>query len=205
MEEAAVRSRGPAVMLVLFGLFVAGVALVATYRDTLAAEVRHHRGVNGVEAHRALILAAAREAGVDPYLLAGMVFQESKGDPGAVSPVGALGLMQLRPETARERAGELGLPAPTREDLLGDPALNLRLGVEYLVYLERRYGGDVEAALCAYNGGPTRLDRWIVEAGGYASWLAKQEREGTSQVLGYARSCLLYADIFRDRGLFEGL
>jgi soluble lytic murein transglycosylase len=123
------------------------------------------------------IQVAAREAGLDPYILAGLVATESSGRPGAKSSAGALGLTQLRPDTAAEQARLMGLPEPSERQLLTDPALNLRLGAGYLARLVKRQGGSLPQALMAYNTGPTRFNKWINEAGGYEAWLASKKSD----------------------------
>ena len=102
------------------------------------------------------LAAAAREAGVDPWLLAGLARQESLFVPHARSPRGAIGLLQLIPTTASVHSRRLGLG--TRPDLL-DPALNLRLGALELASLIDSFHA-VEPALAAYNAGFSRSKRW---------------------------------------------
>lgn len=92
---------------------------------------------------------AARRYGVDPALIRAVIQAESAGDPSAVSPAGAQGLMQLMPETARE----LGVTDPF------DPEQNIMAGTRYLRMLLDRYGGDVRLALEAYNRGMGSLER----------------------------------------------
>jgi len=166
--------------------------------ERVARPVMASVGYRRVEGHAELIRAAAAEFGLDPNLLAGVALAESGGRPDAVSNAGALGMFQLMLPTARERAALLGLNEPEREDLLADPALNARLSAHYLRWLARRYGGDFEAALVAYNTGPGRLDGWIRIHGSYPAW--RSENEGESDVLGYARRVLAYRDEFVARG-----
>jgi len=91
---------------------------------------------------------AAAGANISPTLLSALVWQESRWNPQAVSPKGAMGLAQLMPATARD----LGVnPA--------DPVQNLTGGARYLRYLLDQFGGDVEKALAAYNAGPGRVQR----------------------------------------------
>jgi beta-lactamase regulating signal transducer with metallopeptidase domain len=108
--------------------------------------------------------AAARH-GIDPELLALVVLMESRGNPQAVSSMGARGLVQLLPGTARRIAEARGLPEPTLTDL-DDPATNLDLGAWFLArQLEAFAQPDpertVEHALAAYNGGPNTVRAWL--------------------------------------------
>jgi len=97
-----------------------------------------------------VLIREALDQGVDPSLLRGVMIAESGGDPGAVSPAGAQGLMQLMPETARA----LGVRNPF------DPTQSVRGGAQYLRSLLDRFDGDVERALAAYNAGPGAVERY---------------------------------------------
>ena len=109
--------------------------------------------------YRELVTSRARELGLDPYLLAGLIRQESAFVPDIVSPAGATGLTQVMPATGRQLAGAVGLRGFTAE-MLETPELNVRLGTRFLSDLSRRYNGDVPLILSAYNAGPTRANRW---------------------------------------------
>ena len=185
-------------------LLAGGIAFVARDHWTEAIRAaRNYSGYRRVEGHREVIAAAARESIVDPYLLAGLMMAESSGRVSVRSNKGALGLFQLMPTTAGERARVLGLPEPTEEELLSDPLLNARLGADYLSWLLDRNGGDVERALVAYNAGPARLDRWIDEAGGWEAWRDERRAAGNSDVLAYVDKVRRYTDRFRSKALFE--
>lgn len=95
-------------------------------------------------------------------LINAVIAQESSGIPHAVSSAGAIGLMQIMPETAKEIAEELGLKAYD----LTDPATNVRFGAHYLEKLIKAFGGDVELALTAYHSGIGRVKRLLKRAGG---------------------------------------
>ena len=106
---------------------------------------------------RAELTDAASRASVDPFLVAAVVREESSFDPQARSRVGARGLMQLMPDTARQLARGRGLPSG--EEVLVDPAANLVLGSAYLAALMREFG-EPRLAIAAYNAGPARVREW---------------------------------------------
>jgi soluble lytic murein transglycosylase len=107
---------------------------------------------------RSEVTAAAQRAGVDPFLVAALVREESSYHPRALSRAGARGLMQLMPATARPMAEHRGL-AFAGGDLLDDPGLNLEIGTAFLAGLLREFK-DPRLALAAYNAGPGRLRQW---------------------------------------------
>lgn len=109
--------------------------------------------------HVDTILRYSHEYELDPHLVAAVIFTESKFQADAVSEVGAVGLMQLMPETAGEMAEEIALPSPSPSELQGSD-LNIRLGCRYLRYLSNRFESQ-ELALAAYNAGPSIVDEWI--------------------------------------------
>jgi soluble lytic murein transglycosylase len=100
----------------------------------------------------------ARENGLDPALLAAVIYQESKFRSDAHSASGAIGLMQLTPSTARGIAVRTGGTAFTTNDLY-NPEINIRYGAWYLANLFRKYG-DERLVLAAYNAGQGNVDRW---------------------------------------------
>ena len=106
----------------------------------------------------ATLRAQAAETGLDPALVAALIWQESTFDPQAVSGPGARGLMQIMPPTGREIARNLGLKYTI--DMLHDPDLGLELGTRYLKRMIDGFGGRVDKALAAYNAGPNRVATW---------------------------------------------
>ena len=96
-----------------------------------------------------IVAAAAAEHDLPEALIHAVIRAESNYDPGAVSPKGAVGLMQLMPGTARE----LGVSDAR------DPAANVRAGTQYLKRLLGMFGNDVAVALAAYNAGPAAVAR----------------------------------------------
>ena len=109
--------------------------------------------------HQGLIEHWAVERSLDPLWVAAVVKSESGFRADARSAVGALGLMQLMPETAEWLAELEGIASPGPDQLL-EPELNIRLGTLYLAILLERYSGDRVAALAAYNAGPSTVARW---------------------------------------------
>ena len=95
------------------------------------------------------IESAARKSGLDPALILSVVMEESGGDPGALSEKGALGLMQLMPDTAKE----LGV------ENRADAGQNLLGGARYLADMLGKFAGKLDVALAAYNAGPGTVDR----------------------------------------------
>ena len=107
-----------------------------------------------------LTMMKSADSHVEWALIHAVIRQESAFDFEAQSPVGARGLMQLMPATAKEQAKKLGLSHHTSW-LTTRPEYNIQLGSAYLAYLLDRYEGSYPMALAAYNGGPGRVDRWI--------------------------------------------
>jgi soluble lytic murein transglycosylase len=113
-----------------------------------------------------IVVGHARNYDLDPALLAAVIYRESKFDPRAESPSGAIGLMQLLPDTARGIALHTGGNKFVVEDLY-DPEINVRYGSFYLRRLLNKYG-DVRLALAAYNAGQANVDQWIEDGDGIA-------------------------------------
>jgi len=105
------------------------------------------------------VVAEAEKHDMDPELVLAVIHVESRGYHRAVSPVGALGLMQIMPRTGEELARQQELDW-SGADSLFDPQLNVKLGVAYLRQLADRYN-SLPTALAAYNWGPGRIDSRI--------------------------------------------
>lgn len=131
----------------------------------LAAEYRA-RGYRVPDTLAEQIVEAATDHGIEPDVAFGLVATESGFQRTARSHVGAVGLAQLMPATARWLE-----PGTTRKDL-ENPETNLRLGLRYLSTLIEKYDGNTELALTAYNRGPGTVDRVLRRGGdpdnGYA-------------------------------------
>jgi len=111
-----------------------------------------------------IVRGHARNYRLEPPLLAAVIYQESKFDADAQSSAGAIGLMQLLPETAKGIAARTGGHRFVVSDLYM-PELNVRYGAWYLRHLLDKYG-DEATALAAYNAGQANVDRWRASGGG---------------------------------------
>jgi soluble lytic murein transglycosylase len=112
--------------------------------------------------HADIIRQQAADKHLDPALIAGVIYAETKFDP-RTSSAGAEGLMQILPQTAEFLAHRSGATTFTVADL-GTPQVNIAYGSYYLRYLLDHYGQSKVLALAAYNGGIANVDRWVTEA-----------------------------------------
>jgi soluble lytic murein transglycosylase len=150
-RKAAARRRAVLRRRLLAGV---GAALLVAMAIVLAWPQFHHAVREIQQAH---------DKGLDPALIAGVIYAESHFRDGQTSAAGAQGLMQLTPATARYIAHKSGGTQFVVDDL-GTPQVNIAYGAYYLRYLLRRYGGNVDFALAAYNAGEGNVDRWISNA-----------------------------------------
>jgi len=104
------------------------------------------------------VVPRAREAGLDPAYVYGLIRQESRFILAARSHVGASGLMQIMPATASWTAKRIGMPY--KPEMIADRDTNLRLGNAYLKMVLEDLGGSQAMAAAAYNAGPNRPRRW---------------------------------------------
>jgi soluble lytic murein transglycosylase len=109
------------------------------------------------------VAAASRRSGLPQDLIYAIIRQESLYRADAGSSAGALGLMQLLPETARLTAKRAGLPPPMRSQLLL-PEVNIPLGSAFLASLVERFDGEAALAAAGYNAGPGAAKRWLPPA-----------------------------------------
>lgn len=140
------------------GYTIQGINLGWDLRDRGIAWDRRLLSVVFPLPRRERLLREAAEWGVDPWLVAGMIRQESAWDEDIVSPAGAVGLMQLMPATGRELARRIG-PDDFSLASLEVADLNMHLGIAYLTEMLRRYE-QLPLVLSAYNAGPGRANRW---------------------------------------------
>jgi soluble lytic murein transglycosylase len=117
-------------------------------------------------AYESIVRGHAENYRLDPALLAAVIYQESKFDTEARSDAGAVGLMQLQPETAKGIALRTG-GSRFRVDDLTNPEINVRYGSWYLRHLLDKYD-DEDLALAAFNAGQGNVDRWLEQGEGIA-------------------------------------
>ncbi|MDX6438192.1 MAG: soluble lytic murein transglycosylase [Gaiellaceae bacterium] len=145
--------------LALAALVFAGFAAFV-----LETEPRWYERLRYPLRYEQIVTGHAENYNLDPQLVAAVIYQESKFDANAVSSSGAVGLMQLLPETAQGIADRTGGHGWHESDLV-NPELNIRYGSWYLRHLLDKYGSE-ELALAAYNAGQSNVDRWRDEGVG---------------------------------------
>lgn len=135
-------------------------------------------------------------------LVHAIIRQESMFDIKALSPVGAQGLMQLMPATARETARKMGIPH-NNSWLTTNPAHNIKLGSRYLSDMVRRYNGSYPMAIAAYNAGPGRVDKWLKTFGdprkGEVDWIDWIETIPIYETRNYVQRVLESVYVYRLR------
>ena len=155
-RKRAIRRRR---LVAIVGVGILSAAVVALWPQF------HHavREITLPLRHEDIIRQQAREKGLDPALIAGVIYTESHFRDNQTSSAGALGLMQLTPTTARYIAHKSGGTQFVVDDL-ATPQVNIAYGTYYLRYLLRRYDGNEDFALAAYNAGEGNVDKWIAAA-----------------------------------------
>jgi soluble lytic murein transglycosylase len=138
-----------------------------------------------------IVVGHARNYDLDPALIAAVIYRESRFHARAESSSGAIGLMQLLPDTAKGIALHTGGSRFRVEDLY-DPEINVRYGSFYLRRLLTKYDGDTRLALAAYNAGQANVDGWLAEGNDIAF---PETREYVEEVL---ETRDIYADAYAD-------
>lgn len=125
-------------------------------------EVQHQRALrNYPVAYTELIARFADEYELDPYLVQSIMRCESSNDPNAVSEAGAIGLMQIMPDTGTWIAHKLDLDDVYTQEMLYDPESNLAFGCWYLHFLSGRFHGNRKQMIAAYNAGHGSVEDWL--------------------------------------------
>lgn len=120
-----------------------------SYRNRTVSDLPYHE----------LFIPKAREYGLSPYLVAGVIRQESNFKPKAESHVGARGLMQVMPDTGEFIARKRGLSLDPEQ--LYEVETSIDYGCWYLAYLMKRFDGVIPTVLAAYNAGPNITEKWL--------------------------------------------
>jgi soluble lytic murein transglycosylase len=142
------------------GVLVVALLVAAGGAAVVSAEPDWYLRLRYPLRYEHIIRGHAENYRLDPALVAAVIYQESKFDPNARSDSGAIGLMQLLPDTAMGIATRTGGSAFRVSDLR-NPEINVRYGSWYLRHLLDKYGSD-ERALAAYNGGQGNVDRGVI-------------------------------------------
>lgn len=147
----------------------------------------------------------AEEYRLDPYTVLSVMRIESFFDPNAVSNMGAIGLMQIMPETGKWIAHKLKMDDSFSDKTLYDPANNIRFACWYLSFLTNRFGGKESAVICAYNAGHGTVERWLnnpdyVQNGELAVVPNADVRRYIEKYrTAYKKYTELYPDLFREK------
>lgn len=141
------------------------------------------------------LVADSERNGLDPYLVASLIRQESEFNAGAVSPAHAYGLMQLLPSVGKANAKKEGIRHFSTSDLL-NPGINLQLGTRNLKQVLDRFGGQPEYALAAYNAGDVPVRQWMA-IGGYRDIAEFVESIPYSETRGYVEAIVRNRDLYR--------
>jgi soluble lytic murein transglycosylase len=169
-------------------LLIVAAAGVAVAVWVVTAQPDWYQRVRYPMRYELIVTTHARNYRLPPTLLAAVIYAESKFDASARSDAGAVGLMQLLPETARGIAVRTGGDRFVVSDLL-DPEVNVRYGSWYLRSLLDRYR-DVRTALAAYHAGQGNVDEWRRNGGGIRF---PETRHYVDTVLAAQR---VYADVY---------
>jgi soluble lytic murein transglycosylase len=133
--------------------------------------------------------------GLDPFLVAALIRQESEFNAGALSRANAVGLMQLLPSTGKTVAKQVKLKSYKAPQLY-NPSVNLELGTRYFRDMVDRYNGQFEYALAAYNAGTDRVSDWLGE-GHYRDPEEFVESIPFTETREYVQAILRNANVYR--------
>lgn len=147
--------------------------------------------------HAGAIRAGAARYDLDPALVAAVVYAESKFDERAVSSQGAVGLMQVLPDTAAQIADESGGVTFTTGDL-EDPRINVRYGSYYLRKALDVYHGDVRAAVASYNAGMGAVGEWVGAAHAESGAKLRLRDIPYAETRAYVRTVLEARRVYRE-------
>jgi soluble lytic murein transglycosylase len=141
------------------------------------------------------LVADSQKNGLDPYLVASLIRQESEFNAGVVSHANAYGLMQLLPSVGKSMAKKQGMKGFNANALL-NPNINLQLGTENLRLVLERFGGQPEYALAAYNAGDVPVRQWMA-VGDYKDIAEFVESIPYTETREYVQAILRNREIYR--------
>ena len=150
-ENQAVPVRKAALVLYIFLTVILLIAGAAYYTITAYYPLEHEE----------IIVECAEEYGIDPNMICAVIATESRFSEEAESQKGAVGLMQIMPDTGEWIAGKLRMEFS--EEDLKDPAVNIRMGTWYLNFLAERFQGEQDTIIAAYNAGHGNVEKWLEE------------------------------------------
>ncbi|MDG6778175.1 transglycosylase SLT domain-containing protein [Thiomicrorhabdus sp. zzn3] len=145
--------------------------------------------------HKTPVMQSAKKHNVDPAWVYGVIRRESAFSHTIRSSAGAIGLMQLMPQTAKYIGRKIGIRKPSRQ-MLTEPKSNIELGSAYLSYLYKKYDGNKVLATAAYNAGPKRVDSWIPDDRSLPAdqWI---DSIPFTETRSYVKAVLEYTTIFK--------
>lgn len=123
----------------------------------------------------AMILSESEKRGFDPLFVLAVIQTESQFDPTIIGSAGEIGLMQIKPDTAKWIAQKENIPWKGK-NTLKNPSINVRIGIAYMAFLRKNFANEANSYVSAYNMGPRNVRRLVAQA--------IQPREYSSRVLG---------------------
>ena len=151
-EKQAVPVRKAALVFYVFLTVILLIAGAAYYAITTYYPLEY----------KETIAECGEQYGIDPNMICAVIATESRFSPEAESQKGAVGLMQIMPDTGEWIAGKLKMEFS--EEDLKNPEINIRLGVWYLDFLAERFDGEQNTIIAAYNAGHGNVEKWLTEA-----------------------------------------
>lgn len=142
---------------IAFALLIVAVVLLLRWSHTRFLQKMYPRTYSDI------VITEAKQNGLDPNLVFAVIRQESNFDPDAKSGAGAIGLMQLTPDTFDWLQKKDEIQTLRTKNALYEPNVNIRYGCRFLSLLLKKYGVR-RTALCAYNAGMGRVDGWLKDA-----------------------------------------
>lgn len=134
---------------------------------------------------------------MDPFLVAAIIRVETNYKTGRESKKGALGLMQLMPDTAKWALEKAKLPDVSLQQLKREPSANIELGTWYLSSLSRQFDGNRTAVIAAYNAGPGKVKSWL-EKGNWDGTAASVKDIPFGETRHYVQRVIYYYDQYTE-------